>query len=230
MSKTQEELIKKDIAEYVAGMSIHGRIYTDSRTGQFVSFDTGKVFPKKKMNALLKNLDRLNASIRERLNNGNTFQLIVIDYFPDMAIGKMERSEQWIYNACMATPFYRRNASDQTVIHQKERIVDSIISLGCISEDIESGKINQVFPPQWYQDCAFLHGHSKTIESENYGERTAIHNGMFLLLKAREDGRPTPSRLEIWLAMNPIELFTTAEGRAERDRQAARFRSGKTSL
>lgn len=53
---------------------------------------------------------------------------------------------------------------------------------------------------------------------------------MVLLLKAQEDDKPQPSYLELWLAMNPRELFTTDTGRSERDRQAARFRAGATTL
>ncbi len=221
----------RDIKLYIDGMSIHARVYRDSKTERFISVDSGRIFSKKKMNDCLKDLDRLRASIESKVKRGDIFRLIVSDYFPDMAIGEMARSAEWIYDACMEViPYKKRNVDDQVVIDQKESIVDAMISAYRISIGVESGEIEQIFPVQWYRDSAFLYGHSKTIDNNDHNERTAIHNGMFLLLKAREDGKPMPSRLAIWLAMNPRDLFTTEEGRAERDRQAARLEQGETTL
>lgn len=223
--------ILNDIQELIEIRARDGEIYIDSKTGRYHEYKTDKIVPKSKMDAAHSREVRLLPSIIDSLECGDIFDVAFSDYFPELSLGQMNDSAMWFYEIGSGIrPYVKRSASDHTVISHGNDLVDAMIAVFQIACGIESGAITQWQPLAWYTNQAILHTYSKTAPVMKKTARTSDRNGMILLLKAREDGRPMPSRLEIWLAMNPRELFTIDEGRAERDRQEARFKQGETSL
>ena len=221
----------KDIQALIEIYAKRGRVYIDEKTWRCHEFSSNRVIPKAMIQFYFSEEERLLFHITSKMRCGDTLDVAFSDYSPELLLGRMNNSARWFYEiGAGVRPYERRSASDSTVIEHGNDLVTALLAVYQIDCGIEAGKISQRLPLAWHKNNAILSAYSKTAPVMDKLARTSVHNGMFLLLKAREDGRPMPSRLEIWLAMNPIELFTTIEGRAERDRQAARFKRGETSL
>lgn len=230
-SKRYDDALLSDIQELIELYSRKGRVYIDTKTERYREFASNKIVPKSAIRADSAKSDKLLLRVFNGLKFGNIFGVAFSDYFPELALGRMSNSASWFYEIGSGQrPYARRSASDLTVIEHGNGLVNAMLSVYRISCGIETGEITQQYPLKWYESNASLYALSKTLPVLDESVRTSIHNAMLLLLKAREDGRPEPSRLEVWLAMNPRELFTTDEGRMERDRQAARLNQGETNL
>ncbi len=223
--------ILNDIQELIEIRARNGEVYIDSKTGRYREYKTDKIVPKSKMEAAHSREARLLPRVINNMEYGDVFDVAFSDYFPELSLGRMNDSASWFYEIGSGIrPYAKRSASDCAVISHGDDLVDAMIAVYQIACGIESGAITQWQPLSWYTNHAILHAYSKTAPVMEKIARTSDRNGMFLLLKAREDKNPMPSRLEIWLAMNPRDLFTTEEGRAERDRLAARLEQGETTL
>ena len=225
-----DDALLSDIQELIEIRARGGRRYLDE-TGRYREFATGKIVSKTKVETDYARRKMLLCHVTNSMKCGNVFDVAFSDYFPELALGRMNDSAMWFYEiGAGQRPYARRSASDRTVIKHGNDLVNALLAVNEIDCGIASGAITQVVPLAWHEGNATLYAYSKTAPILDKLERTSIHNGMVLLLKAQEDRKPQPSRLEIWLAMNPRELFTTDEGRAERDRQESRFRSGEIYL
>lgn len=226
-----DDALLSDIQELIEIRARGGQRYLDEASGRYREFSTGKIVSKTKVEADYVRRKRLLSHVTSNMKFGNVFDVAFSDYFPELALGRMNDSAMWFYEIGSGQrPYARRSASDRTVIEHGSDLVNALLAVNEIDCGIASGVITQVVPLAWYEGNATLYAYSKTAPVLDKLERTSIHNAMILLLKAKEDGKPQPSRLELWLAMNPRELFTTDEGRMERDRQAARLNQGETTL
>lgn len=223
--------ILNNIQELIKSRARRSCFYIDTKSGRYREFSSNKIISKSRVWSESSKADKLLLNVIDSLKFGDTFDVAFSDYFPELSLGLMNDSASWFYEIGSGIrPYARRSASDLTVIEHGDDLVDAMLSVYRINCGIETGEITQQYPLEWYRGHATLSDYSKTAPVMDKLARTSVHNGMFLLLKAREDGKPMPSRLAIWLAMNPRDLFTTEEGRAERDRQAARLEQGETSL
>ncbi len=69
----------------------------------------------------------------------------------------------------------------------------------------------------WYKKYDFLYRNTKPNRKNKLSERISVNSGMKYVLLAYQEGEPI-SKLGLWLAMTPRDVFSTDEGRAERDR------------
>ena len=230
MSSASRHEQLNEIQELIEIRSRRGRVYIDE-SERYRDFQSGSIVPKRKMKADIDRENVLLLRITNEMKCGKIFDVAFADYFPELSLGRMNNSALWFYEIGSGSrPYTRRSANDRTVIEHGNDLVDAMVSVYRIDCGIESGKITQRRPLAWYESHAVLSAYSKTAPVMDKSARTSVHNAMILLLKAREDGKPMPSRLAIWLTMNPRDLFTTEEGRTERDRQAARLEQGETTL
>ena len=205
--------------------------YEDLKTGRYKSRSTGKAVSKRKVYSTGVKFSRLMSEIKSRALHPDLLNTAIDDYWPDLEMEKCEHPAEWFLGIAMGEiPYQRRSASDECVISQGNKIVDAILTYHQISRDIWFNRITQNHPENWYQNSLFLYANTKAPAEKKEGIREPIMAGVKLFLLAEQGERPQPSRLEIWLVMNPRELFTTDEGRAERDRQEARFRNGEVNF
>lgn len=225
-----DELLN-DIRKVIEIRARDGQLYRDKKSGRYHEFKTNKIIPKAEVEENSSRGKRLWLHVINSMKCGDILDVAFSDYFPELRLGLMNDSAAWFYEIGSGIrPYARRSASDHTVIEHGNDLVDAMLSVYKIDCGIASGDITQILPLAWYEGNATLYAYSKTAPVLDKLARTSIRNATFLLLKAQEDRKPPPSRLAIWLAMNPRELFTTDDGRSERDRQEARFTRGETAL
>lgn len=213
----------------VGGMS---DLYEDLTKEEYRSRATGKIVAKRKIYSTGSKISKMESLIYKNASHLQPLRTAICDYWPDLEMGKCEHSAEWFFDIAMGKRHYqRRSASDGDVIFKGNEIIDAMLTYHQIARDIQSKKITQSYPENWYQNALFLYAHTKAPnEKQLRGIREPIRNGLEILLLAYQGDRPEPSRLELWLAMNPRELFTTDEGRAERERQVARLNQGEAIL
>ncbi len=218
--------------EYIKIIKTSSDVYLDMDTERYKSRSAGKVVSKKRVYSEGAKMFRLIGKIYQNVLLPKLLSTVMEDYWPDLEIGKCEPSAEWFLRIAMGEiPYQRRSASDQDVILKGDEIVDAMLTYYQIGQDIWFKRITENRPENWYRNSQFLYANTKApAEKTKEGIREPVRNGLYILLAANENGKPLPSRLEIWLEMNPRDLFTTEEGRAERDRQAARLKQGEASL
>ena len=232
ISLSEREALLDNLVDYFSILRNSFDMYQDLNTERYKLRSTGKIESKKKVYSTGVKLSRLIDQIYTKALCPNLLKTVIEDYRPDLEMGKCEYSVEWFLDIAMGEVTYqRRSASDQDVISKRNEIVDAMLIYHQIRQDVWFKRITQYYPENWYHNSQFLNANTKApAEKKEKGIREPIKTGLDLLLAADKDEKLTPSRLAIWLAMNPRDLFTTEEGRAERDRQAARLEQGETTL
>lgn len=217
-----DDEVKAVLEGWIADIRSLGELSSEYNSNRVRCVSTGKIVNRRKLDAIFSRIDKKQLWILKHVQQSRGVNKTISDYYNDLRIGKSEGIIDRLMSIVRGESEYtQRNASDAIVLSGREEIVDSMFALHSIMLARNSGQESLSRSVDEMRFKSVLSGYAKTDISE--GQPRSITFGWHRLISADEGKEPMPSRLELWLAMYPRNLFTTDEGRAERDRLQDQF-------